>query len=596
MTIRAEQPQPDKPKKNLPNQPPTLSNEIGRKLDQLQAIGRDIRALINGFQFHYDRQTGEVNINMRKKTRPLVELIPLLQFCDTIEPFESIIGWDGTQSPMMWSAAAPARHLLISGGAQSGKTGLLRSLLLTLVLGTKAAKLQLALIDGSCKGAPRYDHSELRPFSKLPHALNRPPVNMDEVCEVVEFLAKEADHRLKNNVQTPQILLVIDNLQDILPVAGSAFCRQLEHILDLGPQIGIGVIMVTNRPEDGRLQDLLAGMHMDRIVGKVESAGQAAFASGRPDSEAEFLDGSGEFLAVLGDEGYHFQAAWVYDRELIRYLKHVGQRKPTLLAWDIPNDEDEEMLVEDETSHLSNVYEARPGQPPQNKIQPEQIYTRLAPSWEEEGEEKQPDQSLEEAFSESKEPSPFNFRNEPSAPLQGWAAMIAPPSPHDGWAQDEYEEYEDDELAEEQYVIHEPSRTIHEQPAADYTTDKTDQDADPDAEINFFSGDVINDDLTDDDTDDLFLPSAEKLAKADRRSRPSSLQKKRQLSKSKMAKPKPKPTPKVETPQQESEEPFDPWADDIESQEQETDFERPPKLAKRRLGKPSNGFVPKKED
>ncbi|MEM9776506.1 MAG: FtsK/SpoIIIE domain-containing protein, partial [Chloroflexota bacterium] len=581
MTIRAEKPQSNKPKRGLLNQPTTLSDEIGRKLDRLQDIGRDIGAFINGFQFNYDRQTGEVNINVRKKTRPLVELIPLLQFCDTIEPFESVIGWDGSQAPMMWSAASPSRHLLISGVAQSGKTGLLRSLLLTLVLGTKAAKLQLALIDGSCKGTPRYDHSELRLFSKLPHALNRPPVNMDEVCEVVEFLAKEADHRLKSSVQTPQILLVIDNLQDILPVAGSAFCRQLEHILDLGPQVGIGVILATNRPEDGRLQDLLAGMHMDRIVGKAESAGQAAFATGRPDSEAEFLDGSGEFLATLGSDGYHFQAAWVSDRELNRYLKHAGQRKPTLLAWDIPSDENDEMIMDDETSHLSNVYEARPGQPPQDKIQPEQIYTRLSPTW---TDNEESFDELEEADlanfdpSEQQEPeevqSPFNFRNEPASPLQGWAAMIEAPSANNGWTQDDFEDEEDfDE--EDLYQIQEPHHIVHDAPIDNgyRLEDKSDEVVDD--EMNFFGTDQDNSDFVDqadseaDDTEDLLLPSAEKLTRSERRSRPSSLQKRRQLSKTAKPKPKPSSTPEPITPN--NDESFDIWQDDLEEDPTEPD-------------------------
>ncbi|MEM8860482.1 MAG: FtsK/SpoIIIE domain-containing protein, partial [Chloroflexota bacterium] len=559
----------------------------------------------------------------------LVELIPLLHFCDEVEPFESIIGWDGSQTPMTWSAAAPTKHLLISGMAQSGKTGLLRSLLLTLVLGTKAAKLQLALVDGSCKGSPRYDHSELRPFTRLPHALNRPPMNMDEVCEVVEFLAKEADHRLKNQVHTPQILLVIDNLQDILPVAGSAFCRQLEHILDLGPQVGIGVIMATNRPEDGRLQDLLAGMQMDRIVGKVESAGQADFATGRPDSEAECLDGAGEFLAILGGEGYHFQAAWVYDSEIKKYLKLAAQRKPTLLAWDIPGDEDEwtddQLEVDhDDTSYLSNVYEARPGQPPQDKIQPEQIYTRLSPTWTDNEENFD---ELEEAelatfdASEQQEPeeeqSPFNFRNKPASPLQGWAAMIEAPSAHNGWTQDDFEDEEDFDK-EDLYQIQEPHHIVHDAPIDNgyRLEDKSDEVVDD--EMNFFGTDQDNSDFVDqadskaDDTEDLFLPSAEKLTRSERRSRPSSLQKRRQISKTAKPKPKPSSTPEPTTPN--NDESFDIWQDDLEEDPTEPDqpndevnFERPKQFEdrpkplanrpkptiKRRLGKPSNGFVNK---
>ncbi|MFT5197276.1 MAG: hypothetical protein ACI85U_004317 [Candidatus Promineifilaceae bacterium] len=268
-------------------------------------------------------------------------MIPLLKYCEEVQPHEAIIGWDKSQQPMVWSAADSTNHLLISGAPQSGKTGLLRSLILTLVMATRPAQLQLAIIDGSCQGGNSYDHSGLKKFSQLPHLLNRPAANPEEVCEIISFLTKEADHRLNNDIATPRILLILDNLQDILSVAGPEFHQQLEHILDIGPQTGIRVILATNRPEDGRLQDLISGLEIDRITGKLQSAGQATFASGRDDSEADHLDGNGEFLATLNADNFHFQAAWVTERQLGRYLDIINRPKqPPLVAWPIPNDDD----------------------------------------------------------------------------------------------------------------------------------------------------------------------------------------------------------------------------------------------------------------
>ncbi len=395
------------------NQEPAFSDELARKLAHLKTMGRELGDFINGFQFKVDRANGEVKINLRKKTRPKVELVPLLRHLQVVHPLLSVLGWSGDQKPMVWSADNPQRHLLISGGPHAGKTGLLRSLVLTLVLASRPSKLQLVIVDGSCKAGFDYDHSELKKFSRLPHLLNRPPTNPAEVCEIVEFISKEADHRLKHKTNTPQILMVIDNVENILPVAGPTFHQQLEHILDIGPQTGIGVILATNRPEDGRLQDLIAGLKVDRIVGKVHSAGQAAFATGRDNSEAEYLDGNGEFLAVINDRGYHFHAAWVGEKHLDRYLVHASQpNQPTLLAWDLFDDsadygddveewveeepyeeveidEGHDILVEeedqedyeDDLEEIEVITQKPLSERPLRKVRQESIYTQLNNHW-----------------------------------------------------------------------------------------------------------------------------------------------------------------------------------------------------------------------
>ncbi len=457
-----------------------LADELNRKLAQFRTIGREISSFINGFQFNVNRDHGEVKINLRRKARPLVELGPLLRHCNVVHPLQSIIGWTGTQTPMVWSANQPQRHLLIAGAPHSGKTGLLRSLLLTQVLASRPAKLQLAIIDGSCQRGNDYDHSELKRFSLLPHTLNRPPTNPNEVAEVIQFLAKEADHRKKHRVQTPQILLVIDNVEDVLPVAGPEFHQNLEHILDIGPHTGICVILATNRPEDGRLQDLISGIELDRMVGKMHSAGQATFATGIENSDAEYLEGNGEFLAMINQQGFHFQAAWVNDRLLDRYLKYVLEPKqPTLLAWDLfdqlddiyeeAEEIDDEYFDEDD-SDVDPVEEAEPINAKrsirQESIREQQIYTQLNPSWLDETQAENRRVISEELFAEYDVDSDDEGFDEQEEEEQldeqehqlGWRTLrpfaSAPTADEDSEDQAGYEEEDDEdedfELSEEE--------------------------------------------------------------------------------------------------------------------------------------------------
>ncbi len=583
-----------------------LADELNRKLAQFRTIGREISAFINGFQFNVDRDHGEVKINLRRKSRPLVELGPLLRHCNVIHPLQSIIGWTGTQTPMVWSADRPQRHLLISGAPHSGKTGLLRSLLLTQVLASRPAKLQLAIIDGSCQRGNDYDHSELKRFSLLPHTLNRPPTNPTEVAEVIQFLSKEADHRKKHRIQTPQILLVIDNVEDVLPVAGPEFHQNLEHILDIGPETGICVILATNRPEDGRLQDLISGIELDRMVGKVHSAGQAAFATGIEESDAEYLDGNGEFLAMINQQGFHFQAAWVSDRLLNRYLKYLLEPKqPTLLAWDLFDevddiyeevDEDFEDYEEEEDDEVEETEETKPhSNIRQESIREQQIYTRLNPTWltDEPAEDaSNPERQLAESaeseyevgFEDQDEDDEFELEEEEHQ--LGWRTIRPFANLLDDPEEEGASEEDEDLIAD----------------------DHSDDEEEDDEELTEISYEPIHDDTDDDEFDDDDLE-------------PEDIQ--QHLRRTTLPRPKPsirssfKPIPKpsagetqnsvkkdddddVEaltskntsdeesTTPSDSEKPFDPWQNGLDDLEDEGEiklkngFERPPRLAKKK--------------
>lgn len=622
-----------------PASEPSLADELSRKLSKIQGLGRDISAFINGFQLNIDRDHGAVQINLRKKTRPQVELIPLLQYCEEIEPMQAIIGWNKTQEPMTWSAIESNQHLLISGNAQSGKTGLLRSLVLTFVLATRPSQLQFAIIDGSCRSGTGYDHSGLKKFSNLPHLLNRPPTNPDEVCEIINFIATEADHRLKHEISTPKVLLIIDNLQDILPVAGPEFHQQLEHILDIGSETGIQVILATNRPEDGRLQDLISGIEIDRITGKVHSTGQAAFATGRDGSDADHLNGDGEFLATINLTDYHFQAAWINEKQLDHYLNYLSQPKqPALLAWSIPTDETAEDFYDDGSAYRFGFLDSNPK--PADAIETvEEVVEDLESDFEEnveplvdeveldenlhnqfenwhlaepeeldEGEDEFTSDELEELeedrliqleniytkltgfWQTSPENESTNDESEPAIEgknfLNSNVFEELEVEEEESW--DEFEEDENSlfeyEPAEPVAVIQEPKSDYYLKPNSngwlDYAADQPDDEA-PEGESNNAHTDLPEKSTEDEAViDDAFTFSAENLANSGRRSRIPKAKPKLKF------KPVPKTVSEPKPKAADSEnEPFDPWQsgledepEDIEENPELTGFKKPPRL------------------
>jgi DNA segregation ATPase FtsK/SpoIIIE-like protein len=87
------------------------------------------------------------------------------------------------------------------------------------------------------------------------------------------------------------------------------------------------------RPHTTVLDNLFKANISVQLVGRLADSGQAQMVTGLQRSQAEYLLGQGDFLAIAGQFVTHFQAAYIGDYDLHLTLQELHRKRaPTLLA------------------------------------------------------------------------------------------------------------------------------------------------------------------------------------------------------------------------------------------------------------------------
>jgi len=205
-------------------------------------------------------------------------------------------------------------HALVAGTTGSGKTVLLQSMVLSLALYNKPQNMKLALLGGG---------PSFRPFETLPHLLYDVSPFLDESAEVLADLVRIMDKRIADGYDRPHVVIVIDELADLI-VAVPGVQEKLSRILQRGRNAGYHVVAATQKPTASVLGSLVTANFPARITGRVTDARYASIATGIPESGAEQLEGTGDFLLVAGGETVRFQACYVEEQEIKRALRQRG--------------------------------------------------------------------------------------------------------------------------------------------------------------------------------------------------------------------------------------------------------------------------------
>lgn len=200
-------------------------------------------------------------------------------------------------------------HVLVAGTTGSGKTNLLAGLILSLTHLHGPQEMGLVVLDP--KGV------DLGGFAALPHLAT--PVVADPVEAVAALRAvvaelerrKQAALRGETSVvsrPTPRLVVVVDELADLMDVAGAEVEAYTKRILQVGRGLGIHVIAATQKPLAAVIGSLVKANFPVRLVGKVASSDDARVAAGLPGTGAERLPGLGSFLLVHGGDLRRFQS------------------------------------------------------------------------------------------------------------------------------------------------------------------------------------------------------------------------------------------------------------------------------------------------
>ena len=235
-------------------------------------------------------------------------------------------------------------HLLIAGSTGSGKSVCMNSIICSLLLRTTPAELKLLLID------PK--KVEFTMYHKVPHLIGPVISDSKEAARALEIICTRMDQRYDtfsklgvrkiseynnyvkkhpeaNLKEMPFIVVVIDELADLMNVAGKEVEGYIQRITQLARAAGIHLVVATQRPST----DVITGLIKNNIPSRIAFAVASGIDSRTILDQvgAERLLGYGDMLYVpIGESSpMRVQGVYVSDQEVERITKYVSeQAKP----------------------------------------------------------------------------------------------------------------------------------------------------------------------------------------------------------------------------------------------------------------------------
>ncbi|HFE66067.1 MAG TPA: hypothetical protein ENJ93_02295 [Chloroflexi bacterium] len=302
--------------------------------ERLRHIKQDLLTVLGATLINED---GRWQVQLNRKEEAPVPLLDLITLAPEMPPVTAVLGIDEAGNPLLLEFSADdLTHMLISGSAGAGKTTLLRTIAVSLALSNRQSRLQLAVI-GANKADQSID-SALAPLDYLPHMLAPVAFTPAETKELLQFMVDEVDYRQEQQMQTPVIILLVDDVVALMDSVGPFVSEAVTKISQHGPDVGIHLALTAGQPASEKLSTVLRANLPVRIVGRVADAAAAQAASDLPGTQAEYLLGEGDFVAVVGETAVHFQAAYIGDYDLHLTLETLQRNRPRpLLARPVNN-------------------------------------------------------------------------------------------------------------------------------------------------------------------------------------------------------------------------------------------------------------------
>ncbi|HEY74683.1 MAG TPA: DNA translocase FtsK [Thermoflexia bacterium] len=294
---------------------------MGARISRIKNLAEELAAALNAPTCRVARQGAAVMVEIPRDDPKPVRLLPLLRTVADVPPVTAVLGIDDEGIPLLIRLPSPdVAHILVAGTTGSGKTALLRTMVISLALRhPRRGHLALVLIDP--KGGRAFGC-----FERLPH-LVRPVVRgAEEAVVALEDLVRLMERRDRTGDSRPPVVVFIDELADLMMVGGREAERYLTRLVQRGREAGIHVVAATQKPTSAVLGSLVTANFPVRLVGKVATAQDARVATGWSGTGAERLTGRGDFIAVAEGRLFRFQAAYVSPEEVRELVEGIRQQ------------------------------------------------------------------------------------------------------------------------------------------------------------------------------------------------------------------------------------------------------------------------------
>jgi S-DNA-T family DNA segregation ATPase FtsK/SpoIIIE len=282
-----------------------VTTAMGTRLAKVSNLAEELAFALGARATRIYREAGVLHIEVPRDTPRTVELLSLCGRLKTVPPNCCVLGVEESGVPLLLRIDSPdVAHVLVAGTTGSGKTGVLRTLLLSLAMHNHPGQVQLVLIDPKGHG--------LAPLAGLPHLWQGRGIVQDvgAAQDLLRALTDEMSRRDLARRSRPHIVIGIDELADLLTVGGKPVAEALTRLTQRGREAGLHVVAATQKPAATLIGSLVKANFPVRLVGSVVSPEDAKVAAGIAGSGAERLLGRGDFLLVTKGQTIRFQAAY----------------------------------------------------------------------------------------------------------------------------------------------------------------------------------------------------------------------------------------------------------------------------------------------
>jgi len=326
----------------------TLDPSAGVKLNKITTLKSDLALALAAPSVRIEapiRGKKLVGIEIPNEKRATVGMREILE-SDFWEADESglklAVGRDVAGKPVV-ADLAKMPHLLIAGKTGSGKSVAMNAFLVSLLWNNSPEDLRMILIDPT--------RVELEPYNNLTHLLTPVITEPEKSVSALAWAVAEMNRRYKDfaakrcrNIKEyneknpdnkePYVVIVIDELADLMMVAGKDVEAAICRIAQMARAVGMHLIVATQRPSVDVVTGLIKANLPARIAFRVSSGiDSRVIIDG---VGAEDLLGFGDMLYLDGNSGdlSRIQGLYVANEEVERITNHIKLQFPEMIAND----------------------------------------------------------------------------------------------------------------------------------------------------------------------------------------------------------------------------------------------------------------------
>jgi S-DNA-T family DNA segregation ATPase FtsK/SpoIIIE len=291
--------------------------------------------------------------NPHRQTVRLTEILGSETYHGMHSPLALALGKDIAGHPVV-ADLAKMPHLLVAGTTGSGKSVAINAMILSLLYKAEPKNVRFILIDPKML--------ELSVYQDIPHLLAPVVIDMKQAANALNWCVAEMDRRYKlmswlgvrnlsgynhkvadaekhgkplqnpatlesgnpENLETlPMIVVVIDELADLMMVAGKKVEELIARLAQKARAAGIHLILATQRPSVDVITGLIKANIPTRIAFQVASKVDSRTILDQ--SGADALLGSGDMLYLPAGTGLpqRIHGAFVSDQEVHKVVEHL---------------------------------------------------------------------------------------------------------------------------------------------------------------------------------------------------------------------------------------------------------------------------------